>query len=213
MRLNRQLAARRVSRILFGILSFTLLFQLTACESTPDAADNDTTNTFVRIVSVASQPNEFTPGDEGTDLLSDVCFADEDHPPCTVFNDNIVVTFEALPKDQQVLSSFMNDIIFERYRVTYTRSDGLNVPGVDVPHSFDGVSSFMVPSDGSEVTRGFIVVRHQAKRETPLRELTFGGGGILSVLAQVDFFGRDAAGRAVQVTAHLNITFADFANE
>ena len=54
----------------------------------------------------------------------------------------------------------------------------------------------------------------QAKLESPLREMRGGGGSqVLSVLARVDFFGTDVAGRAIQVTGTMNITFADFANE
>jgi len=130
-----------------------------------ETENDDTTNTFITIVSVTSEKGDFGGLEEGTDLFSDVCGADEDHPPCTLFNDNAVVTFVGRPKDISTLSSAVNDVVFERYRVTYIRADGRNVPGIDVPYPFDGVSSFRVPSDGTEVTRAVIVVRHQAKIE------------------------------------------------
>ncbi len=189
-----------VSSLLFG-----------GCTVTETENDN-TTNTFVTIVSVTSESGDFIGLQTGTDLFSDVCGADEENPPCTVFNDNAVVTFVARLKDLSVFGSPVNDVVFERYRVTYTRADGRNVPGIDVPYPFDGVSSFRVASDGVEVTRTFIVVRLQAKHESPLREISLNSSGILSVLTRMDFFGRDGAGRQIQVSAFLNITFADFGN-
>ena len=190
-----------VSSLLFGGCTVT------------ETEDDNTTNTFITIVSVTSQSGDFDGFEDGTDLFSDVCAANEDNPPCSVFNDNALVTFTGRPKDFTNFSSLTNDVVFERYRVTYTRADGRNVPGVDVPYPFDGVSSFRVTADGSEVQRAFIVVRHQAKRESPLREISENSAGILSVLARMDFFGRDGAGRQIQVSAFLSITFADFAND
>ena len=126
----------------------------------------------------------------------------------------IRIEAEQIKKAEPQLASFVQDIIFTRYRVTYIRADGRNVPGVEVPHPFDGAANFRVPIDGTDVPRVFMIVRPQAKLETPLREMRFGGGSqVLSVLARVDFFGTDVAGRAIQVTGTMNITFADFANE
>ena len=190
-----------VSSLLFGGCTFT------------ETEDDNTTNTFITIISVTATAGDFQTAVEGDFLLSDVCAANEDNPPCTVFNDNAVVTFEGRPKDLTNFSSATNDVVFERYRVTYNRADGRNVPGVDVPFSFDGVSSFRVALDGTQVSRAFIVVRHQAKRESPLREISENSSGILSVLARMDFFGRDGAGRQIQVSAFLSITFADFGND
>jgi hypothetical protein len=83
---------------------------------------------------------------------------------------------------------------------------------VDVPYPFDGVANFLVSVDGEDVERGFVIVRHQAKAESPLRQIQADLTAILSTIAQVDFYGRDGAGRAVTVTGYLNVTFADFAN-
>ena len=215
LRQHKELASPMASCLLsrkpLWLLSLVLAFQFSGC--TTRTEDDDTTNTFITIVSVQAS-SDLMGGDTDSDfLLSDVCFADEDNPPCSVFNDNAAVTFVGRPKDLTGLSSPTNDVVFERYRVTYTRADGRNVPGVDVPFPFDGVSSFLVPADGNAVGRAFIVVRHQAKRESPLREISQNSAGILSVLARMDFFGRDGAGRQIQVTAFLSITFADFANE
>ena len=83
-----------------------------------------------------------------------------------------------------------------------------------MPYPFDGAANFRVSFDGGETARVFMVVRPQAKLESPLKEMQFGGGAqVLSVLARVDFFGADIAGRQIQVTGTLNITFADFADD
>lgn len=196
------------------LLTLALVLALTpGCITEPDSVNDDATNTLVQILTMGAASSDLQGvGDTVSDLLSDVCFADMDHPPCTVFNDNGVVTMRAFPKDGAQIASAINDVTFTRYRVTFIRADGRNVQGVDVPYAFDGAVNFTVPISGDEVERPFILVRHQAKTESPLRELAL-GGAILSVIAQVDFYGADSAGRAVQVTGYINITFADFANE
>ncbi|HJS74713.1 MAG TPA: hypothetical protein VJ921_10525 [Vicinamibacteria bacterium] len=184
------------------------------CITEPDTLTDDSTNAIIQIVSMAGNSGEPDGQSEtGTDVFSDVCFANETIPPCSTFNDNGVVTMRAFPKDRGQPSSQINDVTFERYRVTYVRADGRNVQGIDVPYAFDGVANFTVPITGDEVERGFLLVRHQAKAESPLRELARGGSQILTVIAQIDFYGRDSAGRAIQATGYLNVTFADFGNE
>jgi hypothetical protein len=184
------------------------------CITEPDTLTDDSTNTVVQIVSMGASSTDLEgAGEAGSDLLSDVCFADEEHPPCTLFNDNGSVTMRAFPKDPAQLVSDTNNVTFTRYRVTFVRADGRNVPGVDVPYAFDGVANFTVPIGGEDVDRGFILVRHQAKAESPLKEISQNRSLILSVIAQVDFYGADGSGRAIQVTGYVNITFADFANE
>ena len=78
----------------------------------------------------------------------------------------------AFPKDRTQLASAFNSVTIERYRVTYVRADGRNVPGVDVPYPFDGAVNFLIPVTTDEITeveRGFVIVRHQAKGAKPRR--------------------------------------------
>jgi hypothetical protein len=205
-------------RIGSSVAALTLLLSVPGCITEPDTVDDNSTSALVQVVSMGASSNDLQgAGETVTDLFSDVCFADEEHPAsdvfgCTVFNDNGVVTMRAFPKDRSQLASDINDLTFQRYRVTYIRADGRNVAGVDVPYAFDGAANFTVPVTGDDVERSFVVVRHQAKTETPLRELAL-NGTILSVIAQVDFYGVDSSGRNIQATGYLNITFADFANE
>jgi hypothetical protein len=183
-----------------------------ACITEPDTVDNDASNVLLQVVSMAAQSvDDEGPSEIVSDLFSDVCFSPGFQTGCGVFNDNGVVTLRAFPKDRTQLASDINSVTIERYRVTYVRADGRNVAGVDVPYPFDGVANMLIPVSGDEVERGFIIVRHQAKGESPLREIAGNISATLSVIAQVDFYGHDSAGRAVTVTGYLNITFSDFA--
>ena len=188
-----------------------------------DTADDNASNTEVIVVSMQAAEGQATTA-TGSDLFSDVCLNPDNIVGfCSVTNDNAIVELQAFRKDQSQLASFPNNVVFERYRVTYIRSDGRNVPGTDVPYAFDGVANFVVTVDSASVVRPFIVVRHQAKVEAPLVQLkqvqvttggSIGGGGalVLSTIAQIDFYGHDVAGRTVQVTGYLNVVFANFAD-
>jgi hypothetical protein len=134
-----------------------------------------------------------------------------------VINDNGRATMRLALKNPGTAASplgpsTLNEITLTRYRVRYLRADGRNTPGVDVPHDFDGAFTVTVGGQGgSEVT--FVLVRHQAKREPPLRNMWEGGGArFLSVIAEITFYGRDLAGNDVQATGSISINFADYAD-
>ena len=208
--MSLKLMRRRVIMKWLSIVSLVWVVFFAGCKTQTES--NDTTNTFVSVVSVeAIQGQGISP--TGEDLFSDIC-DNSATAGCVVFNDSALITLRGQPKDQGSPLSTVNSIVFERYRVTYIRSDGRNVPGVDVPYPFDGASNFQLLADGTTNDRILMVVRQQAKLETPLRELRGDAGApgnlILSVIAQIELFGRDGAGRSIKVTAFLNITFADF---
>ena len=134
-----------------------------------------------------------------------------------VINDNGRVSLRVALKNPGTVTSplgpsTLNEITINRYRVRYTRADGRNTPGVDVPHDFDGAFTVTVGAQGGgEGT--FILVRHQAKREPPLRNMWDGGGArFLSTIAEVTFYGRDQAGNEVEATGSISINFADYAD-
>jgi hypothetical protein len=119
-----------------------------------------------------------------------------------------------LKNQDQLNPTFLNDVTITSYRVTYTRSDGHNTPGVDVPYPFDGGTTFIVTVGGSASSRAFILVRNQAKLEPPLVNMRSAGGAlVLSAIAEIDFFGQDGAGRPISAKGFLNVHFADFADE
>jgi hypothetical protein len=183
---------------------------LASC-TTPDTLEQDTTNTLIVVQSVE--------GEDGSEIFSDVCILEEDSATgvtfCTFFNDNGEVVMSAVLKNQDQLNpTFLNDVTFTSYRVTFTRADGRNTPGVDVPFPFDGAMNLLVQANGGTATHAFVVVRHQAKVEPPLANLLGSGGSLfISVLAEVEFFGHDGAGRAISAKGFMNVHFGDFADE
>lgn len=172
---------------------------------TPDFATQNDSNVILRVVKV-----EATAGGEGTGgafLLSDVHDTNGG-----AFNDNATVTVENILKNGNVTDiGKFNDVLLERFEIRYIRSDGRNVEGVDVPYRITGDLSQQVPVNGNAGV-AFIVVRHQAKEEPPLMNMTGGAGGaqVLTVFAEITLYGHTTSGKGVQVSASLQITFADF---
>jgi hypothetical protein len=105
-----------------------------------------------------------------------------------------------------------NLVTITRYRVTYRRTDGRNVPGVDVPYAFEGAATVTLDGSGPAVL-ALEVVRVQAKHEPPLRNLRGGGGAVaISAIADVEFHGRDFVGHAISGAGALSVVFADWAD-
>jgi hypothetical protein len=158
---------------------------------------------------------------ESTPLLSDTCDSPADQPQdpelCGVFNDNAEITFsnqflQIGPGTGQG-TSFLNDIIVNRYRVDYFRSNGRNTPGVDVPYGIDGTMNVRVPVD-TNTTGAILVVRHEAKKEPPLSELDNGPSeGVITAQAEIKFFGQDLSGRTVSATGYLEIHFGNYGED
>ena len=104
-----------------------------------------------------------------------------------------------------------NFVTINRYHVSYRRADGRNTPGVDVPYAFDGASSATISDKDATFT--FVLVRVQAKLESPLINLVRGGGAVaISTIADVTFYGKDQTGADVAVTGSISVNFADWAD-
>ena len=130
----------------------------------------------------------------------------------TIFNDLGRVTMRLTLRDPGFGApsspSLLNEVTFNRYRVTYSRTDGRNTPGVDVPYPFDSGVTFTVPASG-DITATFEIVRHTAKSEAPL--LALGRNGVnISTIGQITFYGRDQAGNDVMVSGNIGVIFANF---
>jgi len=128
----------------------------------------------------------------------------------TVLEDIGRVTLRLAMKDPTAASpSATNSVTLRGYRVTFSRSDGRNTPGVDVPYPFDGALTVTVRE--TVATASFVLVRVQAKLEAPLIALSGGGGAlVISTFADVVFYGKDQAGRDVIVPARISVNFADW---
>ena len=106
----------------------------------------------------------------------------------------------------------MNDVTFTRYRVVYTRADGRNTPGVDVPYPFDSAATFTRAGSGTPMTAGFELVRTRPRRRRRSRatpRLT-NSNTFIATIADVTFYGQDRAGNDVTRRGSIGITFGDF---
>ena len=102
----------------------------------------------------------------------------------------------------------LNDVTVTEYEVRYRLLDGRNTPGVDVPHPIRGGLTFTVQGTRTG-TAIFDLVRIVAKEERPLAALK-NSSVVLTVIADVTFYGRDQAGNAVSATGSVQINFAAF---
>ena len=197
-------------------IPFALLTALSLATTGCGVAEQGRSSSLVRITVLegasGAKPDTFS----GT-LLSDVLtmvLVNQVSVP-TTFNDNGRVTMAVALKDYGAPGSTsapgpLNSVTFTHYRVVFRRTDGRNVQGVDVPYGFDSGLTFTVPSDGT-ATAVFEIVRHSAKDEAPLKALV-ASGGLISVIADVTFYGRDGGGKDVQVTGSMGIDFGNFAD-
>jgi hypothetical protein len=124
----------------------------------------------------------------------------------TQFSDSGQATLQLQMKDVLDSPSANNAVTLTQYHVKYTRSDGHNVQGVDVPYEFDGALGVTV---SSTATVGFTLVRVQAKQEAPLAALV-NNGQVISTFAEVTFYGHDQVGNAVTVSGRITIDFSNW---
>jgi len=147
-----------------------------------------------------------TAGKAGNFLQSDVITKG------SIFADTATATLRAVTVDPDPLlgTSPYNDIVLTRYIVSYSRTDGRNAPGVDVPYPFEGSLSTVVKA-GSQSTISFVIVREVAKIEPPLIGLAdLGEEMVLACTAKVEFYGHDNVNRTVKATGYLTIYFANY---
>ena len=133
--------------------------------------------------------------------------------PCpTIFGDNGTVTLRAPLKNigtgTPLTATTNNEVTITRVHVEYTRADGRNTPGVDVPYAFDGAATGTIPAGGT-LTLGFVLVRNVAKEESPLAQLRT-SPNIITSIANVTFYGTDRTGNAISVTGQISISFGNF---
>jgi hypothetical protein len=129
----------------------------------------------------------------------------------TVFADSGRVTMRVIGKDPTDTLSLGSSITFNRYVVTFRRSDGRNTPGVDVPFPFDSAVTFTVTPGSTSTTGSFELIRHTAKFEAPLLGLR-NSFAIIATVADIRFFGRDQAGREISATGSIGVQFGNFAD-
>jgi hypothetical protein len=164
----------------------------------------------------ASTPGAFTSGLLISDVITNVttpapCTTET---PCpTIFGDTGQAVLRASLKNigtptAPSVETTNNEVTITRYHVEYTRTDGHNVQGVDVPFAFDGGATGTIPAGGS-LTLGFELVRNIAKQESPLIQLE-SSSVIIQAIANVTFYGQDQVGNQVNVTGSISVEFGNF---
>ena len=98
---------------------------------------------------------------------------------------------------------------FTRYRVSYIRADGRNTPGVDVPYGVRLRGHFHGGARRTPSTAGFDLVRNIGEVRGAARRLA-ANQDLITVIAQVTFYGKDHAGHDVSASGNIGITFGNF---
>jgi hypothetical protein len=158
------------------------------------------------------------PGTFGSPLNSDVitnvispapCSVDK---PCpTIFNDLGQAVLSLAPKDASIAPTSNNVVTITRYHIDYTRTDGRNVQGVDVPYSVDGGATGTVPASGT-FSLPFELVQSIAKEQAPLVQLR-NNPQLINTIARVTFYGKDLVGNDISVTGQIQVNFANFGDQ
>ncbi|MBN1938709.1 MAG: hypothetical protein JW843_03925 [Candidatus Aminicenantes bacterium] len=198
--------APRIARILAVPV---LAFALTACNALENVTDS---MSRLIIISMMGQNQEGQPSDY---IQSDVLFEDPSTGATSIFADiaTAVLTAQMLDPDPVNGISSFADIQLEKYQVRYTRTDGRNTPGLDVPYPIEGDMTSLILV-GAQTSVSFVIVRESAKMEPPLLDLLQDSTRAenLTAIATVDFFGHDLSGKAVKATGSISITFANYGN-
>ena len=203
--------------VVAGVAAVALLMGSVSCGDV--TKDRSPVTILVDSLEAASGAD---PGNFSGFLLSDVQtivdqqVGDETMRVPVIFNDIGQATMRIISKDAGTGAISLNptpwnSITINRYRITFTRADGRNTPGVDVPFPVDGaVTVTLTPTP---VTVPFEMVRHQAKLEQPLRALAGDGGRLfISTIAEITFFGSDPYGIDVRAVANMSVSFSDYAD-
>jgi len=158
--------------------------------------ENDTASVLLVVNSIAG----------GSPVLSDVRSGTNND---TVINCVTTVSLTARSKNPVVPSGAAEDVRVTRYTISYQRSDGRNVEGLDVPYTFSGNMTLLVPTSADSVEFSLDLVRHQAKLEPPL--INIQGTQLITMFANLTVFGETISGKAVSAKGSVQVTFADYA--
>ncbi len=140
----------------------------------------------------------------GSPILADVRTGDKND---TITNCVAKVGMGLLVKNPNNPGNPNETVVLSRYDVSYVRSDGRAIEGVDVPYRFsEPMTASLAPGDTP--TLSIDIVRHQAFLEQPLSQVT--AGIIVEITANVTFYGETISRQAVQASGAASIRFADY---
>ncbi len=192
------------------VLAVTVLaFALAGCNALENVTDSMSRLVIVSLMGMNQE------GAEADYIQSDVLFEDPTTGATSIFADiaTAVLTAQMLDPDPITGVSPYADIQLEKYQVTYTRADGRNTPGIDVPYPIEGEATSLIRV-GSQTGVSFVIVRESAKMEPPILDILQASSRAenFTVIATVDFYGHDLSGKAVKATGSISITFANYGN-
>lgn len=120
---------------------------------------------------------------------------------------NLVVKSVYRDQSANMEQTVFADVVLNEQRVTYYRADG----NPNVPEPFHiSLNGGTVPNAG-ELALKTPIVRANAKLESPLKELAFGGGeGEIYMTAVVQFYGKDLAGNSAYGKIEIPIWAKDY---
>lgn len=187
--------------LIIGLIFAVLMF--TGCNK----LENQTTSASKLILDM------ITGNDIEGNAGSNTIFSDVITTSGGIFNDNADATMRAVLLDPgAVESTFYQTIIVDRIFVEFSRSDGKNEQGKDIPYSFFQDVNVSIDID-EQVIFPFVLVQHTAKMESPLKELRY-SSEVYKFEAKVTFYGKDVAGRRVEeISGSVSVWFANFADE
>ncbi len=189
---------------LFVVLGSIILFYFNSC----NVLENKTRSGSTLILDSILDNNA-----EKTVIDSDVCIYNEDTDSCTVKEDLASATVRNVPLNPDAETSYYGDVIIKKYRVSFTRHDGKNKEGVDVPYTFVEDINVSVKING-QTTFSFVIVPVRAKIEPPLIRLVGGGNeSVIQTTAHVTFYAEDMAGHQMEIEGNIDVYFADWADE
>lgn len=187
--------------ILMGLALLAASIFLPACNPLEDESRSNS------ILLVENITGKDMSGTDAGFLQSDVVKKDN-----TIAADTAKATLSAKFMDPAPIlgTSQYSDIVLTRYVVSFSRTDGRNRPGADVPFPFEGSLTTLVRVD-STTSVEFVIVREAAKLEAPLINLRDSAyGDILNMTAKIEFYGHDLTDKAVKATGYLTVYFANY---
>ena len=190
---------------IIGIFVFVIGF-IGGC----NPVENESTSSLRMVVaSITGSDIEGTAG--STTVFSDVLTTSG-----SIINDNATASLRADLLDPfHTGGTHYQDVIVDQIDVSYSRTDGLNVEGRDVPYSFSQKVNAIIAS-GETLELAFVIVQHTAKGESPLVELSNypNQEHVLKMEANIIFYSRDVGGnRLAPVSGSISVWFGNFADE
>jgi len=188
--------------LLLIVFTVYIIFSFPGCNK----LENTTTSASKLIVESVTG-KDLEGNDDSTTIFSDVITEG------SVVNDNAVAGLTTVVLDPFASAgvTYYQSILVDQVDVRYTRADGLNTPGVDVPYGFSQKVNMVVGVE-EKVLLPFVLIGHNAKLESPLVELiNIGQEKILKLEAEITFHGKDLGGHRVEpVKGYVSVWCADF---